>query len=110
VALPDSAPANVVVVRVAVLGLNVSLVLETFWGKFPVVVVTHVGYIVAAVAVSSVIAVLVAFVAVVAVVALPDRAPENVVVASVLVLGTKVRPVAVSAPWFPLVADPTKAG
>ena len=52
--------------------------------------VTHVGYIVAAVVVSSVTAVLVALVAVVAVVALPDKAPENVVVVNVAVFGLKV--------------------
>lgn len=51
------------------------------------VVVTQVKYIVALVVVSSVIAVLVADVAVVA---LPDNAPENVVVVNVPVFGLKV--------------------
>ena len=53
----------------------------------PEAVVTHVGYMVALVAVSSVTAV---FVALVAVVALPDKAPENVVVVNVAVFGLKV--------------------
>ena len=58
-------------VKTPVDGLNFSLVEDTFTGKFPVVVVTQVGYISAAVEVSSVIATFVAFVAVPAVVALP---------------------------------------
>ena len=64
VALPDNAPENVVAVTVPVDGLKVNLVEETFCGRLPVVVVTHVGYTVAFVVVSSVIAVFVALVAV----------------------------------------------
>jgi hypothetical protein len=45
-------------------GLKVNLVDVTFWGRLPVLEVTHVGYIVALVVVSSVIAVFVALVAV----------------------------------------------
>jgi hypothetical protein len=71
-------------------GLNVNLVDDTFCGKLPVVVVTHVGYIVALVVVSLVIPVFVAFVAVVAVVALPDKAPEKVPTVRVFVLGLYV--------------------
>jgi len=53
VASPDA-------VTLPVEGLNVNLVDETFIGKLPVVVVTHVGYIVALVVVSFVIAIFVA--------------------------------------------------
>ena len=80
----EALPAKFVVVRVAVEGLKLSFVDDTFWGRFPVAAVTHVGYIVALVAVSSVTAVLVALVA------LPDKAPENVVVVKVAVEGLKV--------------------
>ena len=93
-ALPLRAPENVVVESVAVEGLNVIFELETFTGRFPVVVVTHVGYIVALVVVSSVIAEFVAFVAVVAVVAFPLNAPENVLA------------VIVYAPAFQLALNP----
>ena len=50
-------------------GLNLSLVLVTFCGKLPVLLVTQVKYISAFVDVSSVMAVFVAFVALVALVA-----------------------------------------
>jgi hypothetical protein len=63
-------PENKVAVTVPVEGLNVNLVDDTFCGKFPVVVVTQVGYIVALVVVSLVMPVLVALVAFVADVAL----------------------------------------
>ena len=43
-------------VKTPVDGLNFSLVEDTFTGKFPVVVVTQVGYISAAVVVSSEVA------------------------------------------------------
>jgi hypothetical protein len=46
----------------------------------------------------AVVTALVEFVARVAVEALPDRAPEKVVVVSVFVLGWKDKPLAVSAP------------
>jgi len=59
-------------VKTPVDGLNFSLVDDTFTGKFPVVVVTQVGYISAAVEVSSVMATFVAFVAVVVLPALPS--------------------------------------
>lgn len=58
-----------VVVRTPLDGLNLSLVLVTFAGKLPVLVVTQVKYISAAVDVSSVMAIFVAFVALVALVA-----------------------------------------
>ena len=83
-------PLKTVAATVPVDGLKVNLVDDTFCGKLPVVVVTHVGYIVALVVVSLVIAVLVAFVAVVAVVALPDKAPEKVPAVKVFVLGLYV--------------------
>ena len=73
VAVPDKAPENVVVVRVAVEGLKLSFEDDTFWAWLPEAVVTQVGYIAALVVVSSVIAVLVALVAVVAVEALPAK-------------------------------------
>lgn len=60
-------------------GLKTSLVEETFCGRFPVVVVTHVGYTEALVVVSSVIAVLVAFVAEVALVAVAALAATMLV-------------------------------
>lgn len=66
---PVPAPENDVDVSAPVEGLKLNFVEEIFCGRLPVVVVTHVGYIVAFVLVSSVIAVFVAFVAVVAVVA-----------------------------------------
>ena len=75
------------IVKFPVDGLKDSFEDDTFCGKFPVVAVTHVGYMVALVAVSSVTAV---FVALVALVALPDKAPENVVVVNVAVFGLKV--------------------
>ena len=64
-------PVPPITVKTPVDGLNLSLVDDTFIGKFPVVVVTQVGYISVAVLVSSVIPTLVALVAVVAVVADP---------------------------------------
>jgi len=112
-------PAKVVAVRVDVLGLKVILELEILAGKFPVVVVTQRGYIVALVVVSSVIPILVELVedveevelvALVAVLALPERAPLNVVVVKVFVEGLKNNPVAVSIPWFPLVLEETNVG
>ena len=48
------------IVRFPVEGLKVSFEDDTFWGRFPVLAVTQVGYMVALVAVSSVTAVLVA--------------------------------------------------
>ncbi len=71
---------TVVAPRFPVEGTNVSLVLVTFCGRFPVLVVTHVGYIVAAVVVSSVIAVLVVLVELVAVPTVnPDAVPVMLV-------------------------------
>ncbi len=96
-AFPLRAPEKVVVVKVAVLGLNVSLVLDTFWGKLPDVDVTQVGYIVALVDVSSVMPTFVALVAVVAVEAFPLKAPAKVVVVSVLEEGLKESPVPINA-------------
>ena len=108
---PVPAPENDVDDNVPVDGLNVSFVEDTLAGKFPELVVTHVGNIVAAVVVSFVIlifVVLVAFVAevaVVAVVALPDRAPVNVV-AVTDVNPAKVRLVAPRAMFVePMVND-----
>ena len=72
VALPDRAPEKVVVDSVAVEGLKVILVDETFCGRLPVLAVTQVGYIVALVVVSSVMPVLVALVADVAELAEPS--------------------------------------
>jgi len=72
--------------------LKVNFVDDTFDGRFPVVDVTHVGYIVAFVVVSFVIPTFVAFVAevadvaLVAVVAFPESAPMNVVAVSAFVL------------------------
>ena len=54
-------------VRFPVDGLKDNFVDDTFWGRFPLVVVTQVGYMVALVVVSFVIAVFVALVAVPAV-------------------------------------------
>jgi hypothetical protein len=55
VTLPVRGPANPLAVRIPVEGTNESFVLETFAGRFPVLAVTHRGYIVAAVVVSSAI-------------------------------------------------------
>ena len=85
VAFPDKAPANVVVVSVAVLGLKDSFVEATLAGKFPVLAVTQTGYIVAFVVVSSVIPMFVAFVTV------PENAPTKVVAVKVPVLGLNDR-------------------
>ncbi len=82
VTAPVKGPLNAVEVRVPVLGLKESLVLDTLAGKFPVAAVTQDGYIVALVVVSSVMPTLTALVAVVedvAVVAFPDSAPVKVV-------------------------------
>lgn len=82
-------PENVVAASTPVDGLNVNFVLVVFVGRFPVVAVTQVGYIVAFVVVSLVMPTFVAFVAVVAVEAFPDSAPVNVVAV------TDVRPASV---------------
>ena len=67
--MPPATPP--VAVKTPVDGLNLSLVDDTLIGKFPVVVVTQVRYMSAAVVVSSVTPTFVAFVAVPAVVADP---------------------------------------
>jgi hypothetical protein len=57
VTFPVNAPANPVAVNIPVEGTKDNLEEDTFVGKFPVLAVTHKGYIVAAVDVSSVIVV-----------------------------------------------------
>ncbi len=112
VALPVSAPTNVVVVSVFVEGLNVIPVPKsTAWLLFEDDA-TNSGKKLAFVD-TAVVATLFAFVAVVAVVALPAvvalvalpvSAPTNVVVDSVLVDGLNVSPVVKSGAWL-LFAD-----
>jgi hypothetical protein len=109
-ALPVKAPTKVVVVRVLVLGLNVKPVAVSMPWLPDVLEETKVGKKDAFVEFVAVVATFVALVAVVAVVALPDSAPEKVVVVSVLVLGLNVRPVAVSMAWLLDVFDETKVG
>ena len=74
-------------VRFPVDGLKDNFEDDTFAGRLPVLAVAHKGYMVALVEVSSVMPILVALVALVAV---PDKAPENVVVVRVAVEGLNV--------------------